>query len=243
MPSRLIICRLPTLHLPPNAASALALAKAGLLADQPFTVHWENLSAFCKEFPEPVPTESLYFRYDRIERWADAPAHLAFVAVLIGRNRIGVLTETDRPAEALSHSEYLLLAHTARPRPALAGGARHFLSRDLPFDADPRMAHLTRSLAGTMDYLSDEPLICLGDSASVSWAVHFARHTPGFVGHPVLSATPQPACARDTAHRPTLHTDVAFLRLEEAGHFVLRQKFVAFSTHLATLPRSGPRTA
>lgn len=39
---------------------AVALAKAGLLAEQPFTLHWENQPAFCEDFPELVPTESMF---------------------------------------------------------------------------------------------------------------------------------------------------------------------------------------
>ena len=39
---------------------AIALAKAGLLNDRAFTLHWENQPAFCETFPELRPTTALF---------------------------------------------------------------------------------------------------------------------------------------------------------------------------------------
>ncbi|GHF49810.1 GlxA family transcriptional regulator [Seohaeicola zhoushanensis] len=39
---------------------AVALAKAGVLADRRFTLHWENQPGFCETFPELEPTLSRY---------------------------------------------------------------------------------------------------------------------------------------------------------------------------------------
>ncbi|WP_282119440.1 GlxA family transcriptional regulator [Ruegeria atlantica] len=39
---------------------AFALAKAGLIGDRKFTVHWENRPGFCEYFPTMTPTQSLY---------------------------------------------------------------------------------------------------------------------------------------------------------------------------------------
>src|SRR5690606_21458917 len=63
---------------------------------------------------------------------------------------------------------------------------RHFLGLDGVLDAQMRLERLTRALAETMDYLTDEPLICLGESAGVPWAAHFARHNPTLVARLVL---------------------------------------------------------
>ncbi|WP_037313296.1 GlxA family transcriptional regulator [Ruegeria halocynthiae] len=39
---------------------AFALAKAGLIGDRKFTVHWENRPGFCENFTTMVPTQNLY---------------------------------------------------------------------------------------------------------------------------------------------------------------------------------------
>ncbi|KEP71449.1 hypothetical protein DL1_06690 [Thioclava dalianensis] len=278
-----------------------------------------------------VQEETLFFLYDRIERWADAPAHLSFIAVRIGPEEITSLCRTELPGTRLSRSEYLLLAwllsgHTLKDAAAELGASydtkrkqvqlvldkfgaesqtsllrklaleitahllddllpkgsrreeaalvkrqygrdvvintiaigeglevpiwefgarggqpilyfhnmlspilfredmievlrahglrwlvvpRHFLSTEAPHDADQRMVHLTRALAETMDYLTDAPLICLGDSAGVSWAVHFARHNPDMVAHLMLSATPQPVQTLTPDHRPTIYAEMS----------------------------------
>lgn len=41
-------------------SGAFLLARAGLLATQPFTVHWEAAAAFCEHFPQLRPTEELF---------------------------------------------------------------------------------------------------------------------------------------------------------------------------------------
>lgn len=273
-----------------------------------------------------VAGERLYFLYDRIERWADAPDHLAFVAVQIDASLISVHAEDGSPGVRLSNSEYLLLAHllsgnslkaaaatlgasydtkrkqvqvvldkfaaqnqtallrdlalemTARlldellPKDqrrretalvkrqfgrdvvtnniTVGGGVevpvwefgarngrpvlhfhnmmspvifrddmaellrqnglrwlvvpRHFLDAGAPFNADRRMGYLSRALADTMDYLTETPLICIGDSSGVSWAAHFTRHNSQMVGHLLLASTPQPMQTMPPDERSTI---------------------------------------
>ena len=43
---------------------ALALARAGLLQDHVFTLHWENQPAFAERFPDLTPTTNLYENHD-----------------------------------------------------------------------------------------------------------------------------------------------------------------------------------
>ncbi len=45
---------------------AYTLAKAGILADRTFTLHWENIPAFREHFPDLDPVEQLYAIDDRI---------------------------------------------------------------------------------------------------------------------------------------------------------------------------------
>ncbi|WP_146010243.1 alpha/beta fold hydrolase [Acidimangrovimonas sediminis] len=274
----------------------------------------------------------LYFLYDRIEQWDDAPQHLAFVAVQIGPGGLPGLSAIAPQGPDLSNSEYQLLAQllagrnlkaaaaalgasydtkrkqvqvvldkfgadsqtallrgltleiTAmvmdgllptlqrRPEAALvkrqfggdvvvntitAGddldlpiwefGARHgrpilyfhnmltpLVFRDdmaevlrrnglrwlvvprhfldgagMPGDSDRRMTRLMRALADTVDYLAEAPVICLGESAGVSWAIHFARHNPGLVDHLMLTATPQPMAMPGAEHRPTIYAEIS----------------------------------
>lgn len=268
----------------------------------------------------------LYFLYDRIERWSDAPGHLAFVAVQLGPEHLPGL---DAPG--LSTSEYLLLAHLLSGHSLKAAAAelgasydtkrkqvqtvlekfradsqtallrdltldltaqlldallptgqrrqetalvkrqygsdvvvntlsvgdgidvpvwefgdrrgrpilhfhnmltpvlfrddmaevlrkqglrwlvvpRQFLGPDAHVDTDLRMVQLTRALGETIDYLTDAPVICLGESAGVSWAVHFARHNPQMVDHLVLTATPQPIETRNAETTPTIYAEVS----------------------------------
>lgn len=86
---------------------------------------------------------------------------------------------------------------------------RHFLGRDMPFETGIRMERLTHALARTIDVLTDDPVICLGDSAGVSWAIHFARHHPQKVAHLVLSAVPTPAPPKPNSQYNTLYSEVA----------------------------------
>lgn len=86
---------------------------------------------------------------------------------------------------------------------------RHFLGQDMPFDADMRMAHLTRALGETLSHLTEGPLVCLGESIGVSWAVHFARHNPGLVEHLLLAATPTPGPEHDAGQKITLYGEIS----------------------------------
>jgi len=277
-----------------------------------------------------VSEDRLYFLYDRIERWDDAPVHLALVAVLLDQDRIAALAESATDPR-LTKSEYLLLAHllkgldlraaaahlgasydtkrkqvqvimeklgvktqtallrtlaveitarildeilptqqrnfetalvkrqygknvivnsisigegleipvwefgARRGRPVLYFHSmlapvvlqdemietlkrlglrwivvpRHFLGLDGVLDAQMRLERLTRALAETMDYLTDEPLICLGESAGVPWAAHFARHNPTLVAKLVLVATPQAMMAQPQEHSPTIFVEMS----------------------------------
>ncbi|PZX04727.1 alpha/beta fold hydrolase [Celeribacter halophilus] len=57
-----------------------------------------------------VEEARLYFLYDRMERWADAPDHVALVAVRLDPERIAALAMQGEAAR-LAPSEYLLLGH------------------------------------------------------------------------------------------------------------------------------------
>lgn len=280
-----------------------------------------------------VADDHLYFLYDRVDRWSDAPDHLAFVAVRIDADRIAALADHASDLR-LTKSEYLLLAHlmtgldlknaatllgasydtkrkqvqviqdklgvktqtallralsvditarildevlptqqrnfetalvkrqfgkdvivnmvtigeglevpvwefgARRGRPVLYFHSmlaplvfhddmsailrnlglrlmivpRHFMGFDGLLDAETRLRKLTRALADTMDYLTDEPLICLGESAGVPWLAHFARHNPDLVSHVILAATPQLAAAHpmpEPDHAPTLFVEIS----------------------------------
>lgn len=68
---------------------------------------------------------------------------------------------------------------------------RHFLGLDDRFDIQTRLSRFTQALADTVEHLSDEPVICIAESAGVPWAAHFARHHPHLVSQLVVAATPQ----------------------------------------------------
>lgn len=279
-----------------------------------------------------VAEAALYFLYDRIAQWDDAPGHLAFVAVRIGPELLPALEDGVPAGPALSRSEYLLLSHllcgenlkaaaaalgasydtkrkqvqlildkfgaasqtallrsltlevTARvldallPRqrrrpeallikrqfgrdvvvntitaedgldlPVWEFGARrgrtilyfhnmltpvvfrddmpevlrrndlrwlvvprHFLdAASGPGDTDLRMARIMRALADTVAHLADGPVICLGESAGVSWAVHFVRRNPDLADHLLLLATPQPMPSLEGAQSPTIYAEIS----------------------------------
>ncbi|GHE01663.1 hypothetical protein U879_16505 [Defluviimonas sp. 20V17] len=279
-----------------------------------------------------VAEAALFFLYDRVAQWDDAPGHLAFVAVRIGPELLPALGDGAPAGPALSRSEYLLLSHllcgenlkaaaaslgasydtkrkqvqlildkfgaasqtallrsltlevTARvldallPRqrrrpeaqlvkrqfgrdvvvntittddgldlPVWEFGARrgrpilyfhnmltpvvfrddlpevlrrhnlrwlvvprHFLdAASGPGDTDLRVARLMRALADTVAHLTDGPVTCLGESAGVSWAVHFVRRNPDLAEHLFLLATPQPMPSLDDAHGPTIYAEIS----------------------------------
>lgn len=68
---------------------------------------------------------------------------------------------------------------------------RHFLGLDDHFDVQTRQNKFTHALAQTVAHLSDDPVICVAESAGVPWAAHFARHHSHLVSQLVLAATPQ----------------------------------------------------
>ncbi|WP_376870432.1 alpha/beta fold hydrolase [Albirhodobacter sp. R86504] len=276
-----------------------------------------------------VAQGSLYFLYDRIDRWDDAPEHLSLIAVHLDHRRILALCGAGNEA-GLTKSEYLLLAHlltgldlkaaaaavgasydtkrkqaqiimeklgvntqaallrtlsveitarildeilptqgrnfetalvkrqfgrdvivntvtigegieipvwefgARRGRPVLYFHSmlapvlvdtqmvatlkrlglrwivvpRHFLGFDGSLDAQARLERVTRALAETMEYLTDQPLICIGESAGVPWAAHFARHHPDLIARLVLVATPQAVLPMTPEQTPTIFVEM-----------------------------------
>lgn len=61
------------------------LAKAGLLGDQPVTMHWEAVPAFREEFPGIRVTHELFETHDRISTCAGGTAALDMMLDMIGR--------------------------------------------------------------------------------------------------------------------------------------------------------------
>jgi pimeloyl-ACP methyl ester carboxylesterase/DNA-binding CsgD family transcriptional regulator len=90
---------------------------------------------------------------------------------------------------------------------------RHFLGFGGTQSAAQRMAHVSAAIRATLDYLCDQPVICLGESAGVSWALHFSRHNADIVNHLMLVSTPQPAYAWETARTTSIYAELS-LRLK-----------------------------
>jgi pimeloyl-ACP methyl ester carboxylesterase/DNA-binding CsgD family transcriptional regulator len=298
-----------------------------------------------------VEEDKLYFLYDRMERWADAPDHVALVAVRLDPERIAALAMQGGDTR-FAPSEYLLLAHlltgldlkaaaellgasydtkrkqiqiildklgaktqtallrtlsleitgavldeilpqqersietalvkrqfgrnvithnisigdgpdipiwefgARRGRPVLYFHSmlapivfhdemvdllkahdlrwlivpRHFLELDGRGDIQARLNQLTDALVETVEYLFNEPLICLAESAGVPWAVHFAKHNPDLVSRLVLAATPQVAQPVETSDSSTLFVEMSQrLRRDERIITGLTQIYNAFS--------------
>nr|WP_321507974.1 alpha/beta hydrolase [uncultured Celeribacter sp.] len=86
---------------------------------------------------------------------------------------------------------------------------RHFLNFAGVLGAQARVEKLTAALAETLAYLSDDPVVCIGESAGVPWAVNFARRFPHQVSHLVLSATPKPPDTGPVAKDPSLYEEMS----------------------------------
>ena len=83
---------------------------------------------------------------------------------------------------------------------------RHFLGFGEIASPDIRQARLIAQLAETVTYLSDDPMIVMGDSAGCAWAVRFARAHTELVSHLYLAAAPQ---SGNTWKRSTLFSEVS----------------------------------
>jgi pimeloyl-ACP methyl ester carboxylesterase/DNA-binding CsgD family transcriptional regulator len=298
-----------------------------------------------------VSDDVLYFLYDRMERWSDVPAHVAFIAVRIDPERIAALA-TYGGEVRLTPSEYLMLSHlltgldlkataaflgtsydtkrkqsqvildklgaktqtdlltklsleitaavldeilplqdrnleaalvkrqfgkdvivttisvgdgpdipvwefgARRGRPVLYFHSmlapivfhdemisllkaqnlrwlivpRHFLEIDDRFDVQTRLNKFTYALAETVEHLSDEPVICIAESAGVPWAAHFTRHNPHMVSQLVLAATPQLVQMVEQPKKSTIFIEVSQrLRRDERVIAGLTQVYNAIS--------------
>ena len=65
---------------------AVALARAGLLGDKAFTLHWENLPAFRTHFPDLLPKETKYEIDGRLMTCGGGSAAIDMMLDLIGRD-------------------------------------------------------------------------------------------------------------------------------------------------------------
>lgn len=86
---------------------------------------------------------------------------------------------------------------------------RHFLSFAHQAEADIRMSRFSNALSEIVDYLTDEPILCLAESAGVPWAAHFARHHPDHVSKLVLCSTPQLFKAVKDSAAPTIFVEMS----------------------------------
>lgn len=99
-----------------------------------------------------------------------------------------------------------LVKHLKQHKLRLLMIPRHFLGFAGTVPAEVRQARLIAAIAETVSYMTDEPLLCLGDSAGCSWAVRFAHSHPERVAHLYLAATPQ---SSSSWQRPTIFTDIS----------------------------------
>lgn len=68
---------------------------------------------------------------------------------------------------------------------------RHFIGLESALPPELRQARAIASLAESLDYITSQPLICIGDSAGCGWAARFAANHSHKVSALVLAATPQ----------------------------------------------------
>lgn len=76
---------------------------------------------------------------------------------------------------------------------------RPFVEIDSYLSPDTRISRISQALGETMSYILTEPVICIADSAGVSWAANFAHHHPSKIDRMVLVATPQTRAMRNNA--------------------------------------------
>lgn len=87
---------------------------------------------------------------------------------------------------------------------------RHFLEHTHAADPQMSLIRFSRALAETVTYLTDEPVLCVAESAGVTWALHFARHHPDLVSRLVMCGAPQSLYG--TPHSQTIFAELS-LRL------------------------------
>jgi len=96
---------------------------------------------------------------------------------------------------------------------------RHFLGFAGSQSAEQRMARISEAIRATLDYLCDQPLICLGESAGVSWALHFSRQNADIVDHLMLLSTPQPSHVWELNKSHSIYSELS-LRLKRSPHVI-----------------------
>ncbi|WP_460275372.1 bifunctional helix-turn-helix transcriptional regulator/alpha/beta hydrolase [Celeribacter sp. ULVN23_4] len=107
---------------------------------------------------------------------------------------------------------------------------RHFLNFAHQAEAQIRMTRFSNALAEAVDYLTDEPILCLAESAGVPWATHFARHHPDHVSKLVLCSTPQLFTAVQDSVAPTIFVEMSHRLRSDARVLVgLTQVYNALS--------------
>lgn len=73
-------------HFGSICSGAFALAKAGLLNDKTFTLHWENQPAFVETYPELEPTSNLYEIDDKLMTCAGGHAATDMMLAMIEKD-------------------------------------------------------------------------------------------------------------------------------------------------------------
>ncbi|WP_177213002.1 alpha/beta fold hydrolase [Celeribacter neptunius] len=107
---------------------------------------------------------------------------------------------------------------------------RHFLSFTREAEPELRMARFSKAMAEIVDYMIDEPVLCLAESAGVPWAAHFVRHHPDHVSKLVLCGTPQLFKAVKDSASPTIFVDMSHRLRSDARVLVgLTQVYNALS--------------
>lgn len=96
---------------------------------------------------------------------------------------------------------------------------RHFLGIGETHSAAQRMARISQAVRATVDYICDKPLICVGESAGVSWALFFSRQNADIVNHLMLVSTPQPSHAWETSQSQSIYSELS-LRLKRSPQVI-----------------------
>lgn len=83
---------------------------------------------------------------------------------------------------------------------------RHFVGLESAMSPDTRQDRAISSLARALDYLTEDKLLCIGDSAGCGWAARFVAANPDRVSGLVLASTPQ---ALPVTEQRTLFAEVS----------------------------------
>lgn len=86
---------------------------------------------------------------------------------------------------------------------------RHFLGLEGIFESEARVTKLNDALAETLEYMTDEPLICLSESAGAGWAVKFTAQHPNLIDQLILAAAPQPIAAAAQGRSATIYAELS----------------------------------